>query len=632
MLLILLYCPLLMAQQPANTYNVKTQGGAKGDGTTNDTTAIQNTLNAANAAGKNVYFPAGTYIVNANITIPDHTSLFGDKTSVSLIKSLLPYKNVNMGADDGDADTTIGNLSIEDLFFLNMRINFPSNAMAHLTMSRCVIATDKLPANGQGWMMSEWDGDDMIVEDCIFLSGHDTGEWLGGRLKAIKVNRAKGMQIRRNVIGLDTGNLSWLATEWQGYANWTRALGRLSQFKTEQNLPRRMGEMAGGIAIFDGTENAIDQNIVHLDFEANLAGGLDEDHLIYSLRETKIEITRNWLSGHPNTAGGGLKHRDTWGPGVIAANYLNDAPLIVYSYGDPDSDPIDYDYLLPFNNQLIFRNYLKVTAPRVLGTAITGGSSRYGFNFYSEDTYQGDNIDVAENLFDLSANCPNQRINIQRGRTSANEWRVFPNNFHATGTNAGNPVEITGWNATPGAYFYFTALNKPAAPYLSDMGTTIAKYDAMAIPYLSIPPYGVNPVLPNYAIWLEEFLGMAGANPENDFDKDGMNNLIEYALGGEPTIPDATTILPKIEPTASGAKFSLRRSDRSETDTQLIFQYTDDLNEWHDVVIGPSSSGPDAEGVQITVAENDSLPDLIQITLPDIESRIFGRFRVTAVP
>ncbi len=484
----------VMAQQPANTYNVKTQGGATGNGTTNDTAAIQNTLNAANATGRGVYFPAGTYIVNG-ISIPDNTSIFGDKAGISLVKSVQPYKTVNMTGDDDDVGETIGNLRIEDLFFLNMRFSFQNNAMAYLAMRRCVIATDKIAPDGQGWMMSEWDGDDMIVEDCIFLSGHETGEWLGGRIKAIKTSKTKGMLIRRNIIGLDMGNISWLATEWQGYANWSNAVGRLNQFKTEQNLPRRMGEMAGGIAIFDGTENVIDQNIIHLDFEANLAGGLDEDHLIYSLRETKIEITRNWLSGHPNTAGGGLKHRDTDGPGVIAANYLNDTPLLLYSYGDPNSTPIDYDYLYPFDNQLIFRNYLKVTPQRVLSSSITGGSPRYGFNFMSDDGHTGKDIDVAENLFDLSANCPNQWINLAQGRTRADEWRIYENNFHVSGVNAGELVEITGRNQTPGAYTYYTARKRASASYLGDMNATMAKYEAMEIPYLNIPPYGAAPVV-----------------------------------------------------------------------------------------------------------------------------------------
>jgi hypothetical protein len=358
-------------------------------------------------------------------------------------------------------------------------------------------------------MMSEWDGDDMVIEDCIFLSGHETGEWLGGKLKAIKANRTTRLLIQRNVIGLDMGNLSWLTTEWPGYANWSNAVGRLQQFKTEQNLPRRMGEMSGGIAIFDGTENVIDQNIIHLDFEANLAGGMAEDHLVYSLRETKIEITRNWLSGHPNTAGGGLKHRDTWGPGVVAANYLNDAPLLLYSYGDSNSVPIDYDYLFPFDNQLIFRNYLKVTPQRVLGNAITGGSSRYGFNFLADDGNRGMNIDVAENLFDLSANCPNQWINLAQGRTRTNEWRVYESNFHVSGVNAGELVEITGRNQTPGAYTYHTQQKKPTAPYLSDMNVDMAKYEAMEIPYLNIPPYGADPVENNPPV----FTSTPGAAP-----------------------------------------------------------------------------------------------------------------------
>ena len=485
----------VMAQQPAGTFNVITQGGATGNGTTNDTVAIQNTLDAANAAGKDVYFPAGTYIVG-NLLIPDNTSLFGAKNGVSLLKSLIPFQTIQMKADDNDADQLIGNLGIEDMFFLNMNLLFGNNAMAKVSMSRCVMAVDKIAANGQGKILYELDGDDMLIQDCIFLSGHPIGEaWSGGAIKAIRAPNTKGTLIQRNIIGLDMGNLSWLATEWKGYANWTDALGRLNQFKTAQSLPRRMGEMAGGIAIFNGTENVIDQNIIHLDFEANLAGGLAEDHLIYSYRETKTEITRNWLSGHPNTAGGGLKYRDTWGPGVVAANYLNDAPLLLYSYGDPNSTPIDYDYLYPFNKQLIFRNYLKVTPERVLSSTITGGSPRYGFNYLMDDAYRGEDIDVLENLFDLAPSIQNQGINLAQGRTSATEWRIYQNNFHVSGSNTGQLVEIAGRNVTPGAYTFYTAQKRPSAPYLSETNTTMAKYEAMEIPFLNIPPYGVDPVV-----------------------------------------------------------------------------------------------------------------------------------------
>jgi hypothetical protein len=68
----------------------------------------------------------------------------------------------------------------------------------------------------------------------------------------------------------------------------------------------------------------------------------------------------------------------------------------------------------------------------------------------------------------------------------------------------------------------------------------------------------------------------------------------------------------------------------------MIFQYSDDLSTqsaWTDVAIEATSSGPDMNGVQITIEENDAAPDFIRITLPaGLERRVFGRMRVTAIP
>lgn len=59
-------------------YNVRTYGGATGNGTTNDTVAIQNTVNAAAATGQGamVVIPYGTYLINATILVPGNIQLY----------------------------------------------------------------------------------------------------------------------------------------------------------------------------------------------------------------------------------------------------------------------------------------------------------------------------------------------------------------------------------------------------------------------------------------------------------------------------------------------------------------------------------------------------------------------------
>ena len=56
--------------------------GAVGDGTQNDTTALQN---AFNSGAKNIYLPSGTYKVLAQLTLPINVSLYGDGPAASII-------------------------------------------------------------------------------------------------------------------------------------------------------------------------------------------------------------------------------------------------------------------------------------------------------------------------------------------------------------------------------------------------------------------------------------------------------------------------------------------------------------------------------------------------------------------
>lgn len=69
-------------------------GGAKGDGKTDDTAALQNVITAAAASGKVVYFDAGTYIVTSTIFIPAKSKIVGEAYPV-IMSSGSFFNNVN---------------------------------------------------------------------------------------------------------------------------------------------------------------------------------------------------------------------------------------------------------------------------------------------------------------------------------------------------------------------------------------------------------------------------------------------------------------------------------------------------------------------------------------------------------
>ena len=73
----------------------------------------------------------------------------------------------------------------------------------------------------------------------------------------------------------------------------------------------------------------------------------------------------------------------------------------------------------------------------------------------------------------------------------------------------------------------------------------------------------------------------AGADPDND----GMENLLEFVLNGNPSISDPA-ILPDLVVTATHYEFTFtRRDDSLAPETTQIFQYGTDLTGWTDVVV-----------------------------------------------
>lgn len=139
-----------------------------------------------------------------------------------------------------------------------------------------------------------------------------------------------------------------------------------------------------------------------------------------------------------------------------------------------------------------------------------------------------------------------------------------------------------------------------------------------------------------YEAWIGGYPTLTGndALPEADPEGDGIANLLEFVLGGNPTL-SSSGILPVPANPGSALTLTFKRSDESEGDTTLTLQVSTDLTTWPaaaDVIIGAASdtSGTLPGGVTYTVSENDGAPDDIIISIPNgSEPRKYTRIKAT---
>jgi autotransporter-associated beta strand protein len=127
-----------------------------------------------------------------------------------------------------------------------------------------------------------------------------------------------------------------------------------------------------------------------------------------------------------------------------------------------------------------------------------------------------------------------------------------------------------------------------------------------------------------FADWIDDFTvsdPSPGADPEND----GIENLMEYVLNGNPSLSDPA-ILPTLD--ASGANFVFQFTRRAESagDTTQVFEYGTDLTGWTPLSItAPTAAqitlGTPAEGLQ-------SVTVTIPKTLAAPGGKLFGRLSV----
>jgi autotransporter-associated beta strand protein len=124
--------------------------------------------------------------------------------------------------------------------------------------------------------------------------------------------------------------------------------------------------------------------------------------------------------------------------------------------------------------------------------------------------------------------------------------------------------------------------------------------------------------------------------PGVDFDNDGLSNLLEFVLGGDPTISQAG-IAPSVSTSGTDLVVTFKRSDASELAPAVTVkvELSTDLTfstPAQDIVIGPASDpGPIApSGASYTVSNSGGV-DNISVTIPQgSDPKKFARLRAVA--
>ena len=122
--------------------------GAEGNGSNNDTSAIQNALNQGAVDGVSVYLPAGTYIVHDTIRIPSNTHFYGSGEK-SIIKMNKDIDNITTLVRTGERNDKRKNIVIENmtLDFNRERWQYRDSSQSNYLTARTNNASGTRPAD-----------------------------------------------------------------------------------------------------------------------------------------------------------------------------------------------------------------------------------------------------------------------------------------------------------------------------------------------------------------------------------------------------------------------------------------------------------------------------------------------------
>jgi hypothetical protein len=154
---------------------------------------------------------------------------------------------------------------------------------------------------------------------------------------------------------------------------------------------------------------------------------------------------------------------------------------------------------------------------------------------------------------------------------------------------------------------------------------------------------GVLSVAGGFDSWIAS-QGLAGADAlfDADPDNDGIDNGLEFVLGGQPNPANpgsnSVGLLPTVSQTSGNLTFTFKRMDNSESSVALLFQWSTNLtfpSPASDVPIGADDSTTNTVTVDVTEDVPNVDTDTIVITVPAAKAaggKLFGRLKAVQLP
>lgn len=187
----------------------------------------------------------------------------------------------------------------------------------------------------------------------------------------------------------------------------------------------------------------------------------------------------------------------------------------------------------------------------------------------------------------------------------------------ATGGNSWTIVDTTLASITYGTGFNVAGFTNTAGVWKLVDGSKTWTF-SQATGALSISTGG-------FASYMAGFSGLSDSTPGGDPDGDGIKNLLEYVLNGNPGASN-TSILPTLDASGANFVFSFTRREESANDTAQVFRYGSDLTGWTVVNI----TAPTGSEVSIGTAVGGL--QTVTVTIPKsaaVGGKLFGQLQVS---